>query len=96
MLSPSLFIQRSKVKVIVNIVVLNCQQCNQCLKCQVSGHKNCQIVITFLKGHMVLGVLYDSVLQQWLSVTYSVSDKGTYRAVRGQLKTPSQMDVAAW
>ena len=26
-------------KVIVNNVVLNCQQCNQCLKCQVSGHK---------------------------------------------------------
>ena len=23
----------------VNIVVLNCQKCNQCLKCQVSGHK---------------------------------------------------------
>ena len=40
---------------------------------------------------MSLGVLYDSVLQQWLSVTHSVtqllSDKGTYRAVRGQLKT---------
>ena len=27
-------------KVIVSIVVLNCQQCNQCLKCQVSGHSN--------------------------------------------------------
>ena len=26
-------------KVILNNVVLNCQQCNQCLKCQVSGHK---------------------------------------------------------
>ena len=26
-------------KVIVYVVVLNCQQCNQCLKCQVSGHK---------------------------------------------------------
>ena len=26
-------------KVIVNIVVLICQQCNRCLKCQVSGHK---------------------------------------------------------
>jgi len=25
----------------VYIIVLNCQQCNQCLKCQVSGHKNC-------------------------------------------------------
>ena len=25
--------------IIVNIVVLNGQQCNQCLKCQVSGHK---------------------------------------------------------
>ena len=24
---------------IVHIVVLNCQKCNQCLKCQVSGHK---------------------------------------------------------
>ena len=28
--------------VIVHIVVLNCQKCNQCLKCQVSGHKNFQ------------------------------------------------------
>ena len=24
----------------VNIVVLNCHKCNQCLKCQVSGHKS--------------------------------------------------------
>ena len=24
----------------VNIVVLNCQKCNQCLKCQVLGHKS--------------------------------------------------------
>ena len=28
--------------VIVHIVVLNCQKCNQCLKCPVSGHKNFQ------------------------------------------------------
>ena len=33
----------------VNIVVLNCQKCNQCLKCQVSGHKS-------------LGLLFESVL----------------------------------
>ena len=26
--------------VIVYIVVLNCQKCNQCLKCQVSGHES--------------------------------------------------------
>ena len=26
--------------VIVNIIVLNCQKCNQCHKCQVSGHKS--------------------------------------------------------
>ena len=26
--------------VIVDIVVHNCQKCNQCLKCQVSGHKS--------------------------------------------------------
>ena len=26
--------------VIVNIVVFNCQKCNQCIKCQVSGHKS--------------------------------------------------------
>ena len=25
--------------IIVNIVVSNCQKCNQCLRCQVSGHK---------------------------------------------------------
>ena len=35
---------------------------------------------------MSLRVLYDSVLQQWLSVSQSVSDKGTYRAVRQQIK----------
>ena len=29
-------------KVIVDIVVLNCQQCNQCLKCQVSSHNKFQ------------------------------------------------------
>ena len=28
------------VIVIVNIVVLNCQKCNECLRCQVSGHKS--------------------------------------------------------
>ena len=35
--------------VIANIVVLNCQKCNQCLKCQVSGHK-------------CLGLIFESVL----------------------------------
>ena len=33
----------------VNIVILNCQKCNQCLKCQVSGHK-------------CLGLIFESVL----------------------------------
>ena len=32
----------SRVTMIVNIVVLNCQKCNQCLKCQILGHKNFQ------------------------------------------------------
>ena len=36
---PSLFKGHN---VNVSIVVLNCQKCNQCLKCQVSGHKNFQ------------------------------------------------------
>ena len=35
--------------VIVHIVVLNCQKCNQCLQCQVSGHKS-------------LGLLFEGVL----------------------------------
>ena len=35
--------------VIVNIVVLNCQKYNQCLKCQVAGHKS-------------LGLLFEGVL----------------------------------
>ena len=35
--------------VIVDIVFLNCQKCNQCLKCQVSGHKS-------------LGLLFEGVL----------------------------------
>ena len=30
--------------VIVNIVVLNCQKCNQCLKCQVSGHNSLRLL----------------------------------------------------
>ena len=30
----------SRVTMIVNIVVLNCQKCNQCLKCQISAHKS--------------------------------------------------------
>ena len=45
----------------VNIVVLNCQKWNQCLKCQVSGHK-------------FLGLLFDSVFQQWLVVSEWVSE----------------------
>ena len=32
-------------KVNVNIVVLNCHQCNQCLKCQVSGHKSLGLLL---------------------------------------------------
>ena len=35
--------------VIGNIVVLNCQQCNQCLKCQVSGHKSLGLLWNFSK-----------------------------------------------
>ena len=34
---PSLFKGHN---VNVDIVVLNCHKCNQCLKCQVSGHKS--------------------------------------------------------
>ena len=55
--------------------------------------RSCLLVtlITCLKGHKSLRVLYGRVFQQWLSVSYSVSqsvsDKGPYRAVRGQLKT---------
>ena len=78
-----------------NIVVLNCQKCNQCHKCQVSGHKslgsenllkiwrkktvknlkicrkseNLSEFWNFIKSLKI----YDSVLQQWLSVTYPVS-----------------------
>ena len=36
--------------VIVNIVVLNCQTCNQCLKCQVSGHKSLELLWNFSKN----------------------------------------------
>ena len=38
-------------KIIVYIVVLNCQQCNQCLKCQVSGHRNCHQKLSSKNGH---------------------------------------------
>ena len=38
-LQESRMLTPSGHKIIVNIVVLDCQQCNQCLKCQVSGHK---------------------------------------------------------
>ena len=41
----------------VNIVVLNCQKCNQCLKCQVSGHKS-------------LGLLFEDVFQMLLSLSF--------------------------
>ena len=36
--------------VIVDIVVLNCQKCNQCLICQVSGHKSlgCSLNVMFI------------------------------------------------
>ena len=46
--------------VIVNIVVLNCQKCNQCLKCQVSYHKS-------------LGLFFEGVLQLSLSLSFSLS-----------------------
>ena len=46
MLSPSLFIQGHNV--IVNIVVLNCQKNNQCLKSQVSGHKSLGLLLMSL------------------------------------------------
>ena len=36
--------------VIVNIVVLNCQKCDQCLKCQVSGHKSLGLLF---EGHVM-------------------------------------------
>ena len=42
MLSPSLFIQSQ----------CNCQKCNQCLKCQVSGHKCLGLILrVFSKCH---------------------------------------------
>ena len=34
----------------VNIVVLNCQKCNQCLKCQVLGHKSLGLLFEDLAG----------------------------------------------
>ena len=49
MLSPSRHSLFKGHNVIVNIVVLNCQKCNQCLKCQVSGQNS-------------LGSLFEGVL----------------------------------
>ena len=43
-------------------------------------------LITCLKGHKSLRVLYGSVFQQCLVGSESVSDEVTYRAVWGQLK----------
>ena len=40
--------------VIVHIVVLNCQKCNQCLKCHVSGHKNSPKLSTNLKHSKIV------------------------------------------
>ena len=37
-------------KVIVNNVVVTCQQCNQCFKCQVSGHKIAKNLKIFQKS----------------------------------------------
>ena len=60
---------------VTNNVVLNCQQCNQCLKCQVSGHKNCHqklsskiVIKNCLKGRKSLRMLYGSVFQQCVEV----------------------------
>ena len=44
----------------VNIIVLNCQKWNQCLKCQVSGHKS-------------PGLLFDGVLLISLTLSLSLS-----------------------
>ena len=38
------------LNVIVHIVVLNCQKCNQCLKCHVSGHKIFQKIWKLLRN----------------------------------------------
>ena len=50
--------------------------------------RSCLLItlITCLKGHKSLRVLCDSVFQQCVVVSQSVSDKVTYRAVWGQLK----------
>ena len=44
-------------------------------------------LITCLKGQKSLRVLYDGVFQQCVVVSQLVSDKVTYRAVWGQLKS---------
>ena len=44
--------------VIVNIVVLNCQKCNQCLKCQVSGHESQGLLF---KGVLLMSLSFPKI-----------------------------------
>ena len=66
----------------VNIVVLNCQKCDQCLKCQVSSHKSLGllsslIVIVFV----IVFVFFDrspielsDVLGLYLKIRFATSN----------------------
>ena len=63
-------------KVIVSIVVLNCQQCNQCLKCQVSGHKTLRLLCFEDKCHCLCFLLVRTCLHhsKWYYMFQALSE----------------------
>ena len=59
---------------IVHIVVLNCQKCNQCLKCQVSGHK-VGLLHTWLYNYLIYLVRFSSSFQSTWGAPWSYKGK---------------------
>ena len=46
----------------VNIVVLNCQKCNQCFNCQVSGHKSLGLLFEVMSCLLITPSLWSDIL----------------------------------
>ena len=79
--------------VIVHIVVLNCQKCNQCLKCHVSGHKKFQKLWKLPKNPEWINFCETFMFLRWAEMSklniYS-SQVGKWSNIRGALQEISQ------